>query len=81
MVPGHGGAEQLAGTRGRAVMEEGTSPWGQEKGAGLCFSGGEAQEARPGPGGSGLCWAPSHLQLEHHAAHGGTRGPLPSPGG
>lgn len=78
--------EQLAGTRGRAVMDEGTSPQGQEEGAGLCFSGCESQEGRTGPGGGSRlypCTPPSHLQLEHHAAHGGARvrAPLPSPGG
>lgn len=50
--------EQLAGTRGRAVTDKGTSPQGQEEGAGLCFSGGEAQEGRTGPGGPGLYWLP-----------------------
>lgn len=75
--------EQLAGTRGRAVMGEGTGPWGQEEGAGLCFSGGEAQEARTWPGASGLCWAPSQLELQHHVARGRARArdPLLSPGG
>lgn len=50
---------------GRAVMDEGKSPLGQEEGTGLCFSKGDAQESRPGPGGLGLCRAPSQFQLEH----------------
>lgn len=59
---------------GRAVMDEGKSPPGQEEGTGLCFTTGEPQEARSGLGD----WGCAGLPPTSAGTPGGPGVPFPS---